>query len=355
MWMMLVMIMAPELVVSLALRQFMCAIWISKEFHISKTHGFFCTMGGFVTPDGHPIAKAQQLPMYISAIRLVEEADIRDRSKGDALSKGVAIMQALWFMTQCFARLSQHLPITELEVATLAFAIVSIFIRLLWLWKPLDVQRSIIVAASSSIVSDPPAAADTNLRSRMISALMSALTPQGGADKITWQVLGDYSNYNPSTSTSVPSFYSMDIKDSKLFGLVRVATIISVGAIFGSIHCAAWNALFPSTAEMWMWRVTSLFIMVYPFQLAVMVGGRTLVSIIRHTLHRLGQRSVAIFVAEPFIMTGLMPIMNFSISAGLPIYLFCRLILVVLSFTTLRALSPADFVDADWSKYIPHL
>ncbi|KAJ7037590.1 hypothetical protein C8F04DRAFT_952416, partial [Mycena alexandri] len=173
--MMLMMIMAPELVVSLALRQFICAIWISKEFRVSKTHGFFCTMGGFVTPDGHPIAKAQQLPMYISAIRLVEEADIRDRSKGDALSKGVAIVQALWFMTQCFARLSQHLPITELEVATLAFAIVSIFIRLLWLWKPLDVQRSIIVAASSSIVSDPPAAADTRLTSRMARLSVFAL------------------------------------------------------------------------------------------------------------------------------------------------------------------------------------
>ncbi|KAJ7037589.1 hypothetical protein C8F04DRAFT_402894 [Mycena alexandri] len=106
---------------------------------------------------------------------------------------------------------------------------------------------------------------------------------------------------------------------------------------------------------MWMWRVTSVFIMVYPFQLAVMVVGRTLVSVLRHMFHRLGQRSVAIFVAETFIVTGVMPFMNFSISTSLPTYIICRLILIVLSFTTLRALLPADFVDVDWSKYIPHL
>ncbi|KAJ6582391.1 hypothetical protein B0H19DRAFT_927867, partial [Mycena capillaripes] len=60
-----------------------------------------------------------------------------DKSKGDALSKGLALSQGFWFTTQCLARMHQHLALTELEVATVAFAIVSIFIWLRWWNKPL--------------------------------------------------------------------------------------------------------------------------------------------------------------------------------------------------------------------------
>ncbi|KAJ7897947.1 hypothetical protein B0H14DRAFT_2224884, partial [Mycena olivaceomarginata] len=62
-------------------------------------------------------------------------------SKGDALSKGMALFQGLWFTLQCLARVHQTLPVTELEAATLAFAVVNIFIWILWWNKPLDVQR----------------------------------------------------------------------------------------------------------------------------------------------------------------------------------------------------------------------
>ncbi|KAJ6494193.1 hypothetical protein C8R45DRAFT_824403, partial [Mycena sanguinolenta] len=54
--------------------------------------------------------------------------DIKDKSKGDALFKGVALLQGLRFILQCLARAHQHLAITQLEVATLAFAVVNIFI-----------------------------------------------------------------------------------------------------------------------------------------------------------------------------------------------------------------------------------
>ncbi|KAJ6481035.1 hypothetical protein C8R45DRAFT_797083, partial [Mycena sanguinolenta] len=56
--------------------------------------------------------------------------DIRDKSKGDALSKGVALLQGVWFILQCLARVHKRFDITQLEIATLAFAIVNIFIWL---------------------------------------------------------------------------------------------------------------------------------------------------------------------------------------------------------------------------------
>ncbi|KAJ7787244.1 hypothetical protein B0H14DRAFT_2399746 [Mycena olivaceomarginata] len=153
--MMLIAVVAPELMVGFAARQFFTARWYSKrewcshksELGVSNTHGFFISMGGFVSRNGHhPITTSKQLEdvaEYLADICAIEADDIKERSKGDALSKGVALIQGLWFTTQCLARVHQDLPVTELEVATLAFAIVNIPVWLLWWDKPLDVQRPI--------------------------------------------------------------------------------------------------------------------------------------------------------------------------------------------------------------------
>lgn len=72
----------------------------------------------------------------------ITEDDIRDRSKGDALSKGLVILQTSWFILQCIARWSQHLSVTELELVTLAFAALNGVMYYLWWNKPLDVRRA---------------------------------------------------------------------------------------------------------------------------------------------------------------------------------------------------------------------
>ncbi|KAJ7751660.1 hypothetical protein B0H16DRAFT_823481 [Mycena metata] len=317
--MMLVTIIAPEVVVGFAARQLVSARWISKEFNVSKTHGFFCNMGGFVSEEGHPVSRRKQLPAYISAIRKIKRADIEDKSKGDALSKGVAIAQGLWFVTQCFAHVSQHLPLTELEVATLAFAVLSVVIRLLWLHKPLDVQQPII-AARSEVEIDP-------LQGEDITPMNNSPSLSG---KIVDAIFGDYQEYSSLSSTSVPSFYSIEIGGENL---VNFAGVFCVGSIFGGIRCAAWNTVFPSMAEMWIWRTSSVFITAYPVLIFLAAFG------VRQT----PDTDIARAVLRSFMMVGSV------------VYILCRLSLIVLSFTTLRALPPRSFVDVNWSNYIPHL
>jgi hypothetical protein len=75
----------------------------------------------------------------------ISKAEIEDKSKGDTISKGVAILQTGWFVTQCIARGVQRLPITELELATVAFAALNFVIYLLWWEKPQSVQRGVRV------------------------------------------------------------------------------------------------------------------------------------------------------------------------------------------------------------------
>ena len=70
----------------------------------------------------------------------ITEREIQDRSKGDALSKGLVVIQTSWFILQCIARRIERLPITELELVTLAFAALNFITYTLWWNKPLDVQ-----------------------------------------------------------------------------------------------------------------------------------------------------------------------------------------------------------------------
>ncbi|KAF7333361.1 hypothetical protein MVEN_02351500 [Mycena venus] len=153
--MMLVAVIAPELMAGFAARQFLDARWFSKEYDVSLTHGFFFAMGGFVSQSSHhPIVTQYQLrrrPEYVAAIQGIRVEDIEDKNKGDSLSKGVILLQGLWFTIQCLARIQQHLPLTELEVATLAFQFVNIFIWLLWWRKPLDAQHPILLRPTNQL------------------------------------------------------------------------------------------------------------------------------------------------------------------------------------------------------------
>ncbi|KAJ7727059.1 hypothetical protein B0H16DRAFT_1697826 [Mycena metata] len=244
-----------------------------------------------------------------TAIKKIKKADIEDKSKGDTLSKGVAIAQGL-----C---------LTELEVATLAFAVLSVAIRLLWLHKPLDVQQPIVVA-KSEVKIDP-------LQEEDITPMNNGAGPL--LQNINDALFGSYRKYSPLSSTSVPSLYSIEISTEDNQQLVNFAGVYGVGSIFGGIHCAAWNALFPSMAEMWIWRISSVFIAAYPVLTFLTVAISAWAP----------DNNIAMSVLGSFFVVGLV------------VYPICRLFLIILSFTTLRSLPASAFVDINWSNYIPHL
>ena len=112
-------------------------------------------MGGFtlVNPEKGTAAQNEQKRTvltleYFKAHRDIEipkitAADIEDRSKGDALSKIIAILQTTWFILQCIARGQQRLALTELELVTLALASLNAVTFAIWWHKPLGVQEPV--------------------------------------------------------------------------------------------------------------------------------------------------------------------------------------------------------------------
>lgn len=75
----------------------------------------------------------------------ISEQEIEDRSKRDALSKGLAILQITWFITQLITRACQHLTITEVELTTAALAGMSSIVYLFWWSKPLNARCPIVI------------------------------------------------------------------------------------------------------------------------------------------------------------------------------------------------------------------
>ncbi|KAG1720385.1 hypothetical protein EDB19DRAFT_1836021 [Suillus lakei] len=201
---MIMMLIAPELIVTWASRQFFSAIAFKKQFNDALnaqraeahdrrpdvelstlrggfaescgsssayptefeeratdifvewtvTHAFFAWMGGFMLyVDGKPrgTLSPDELLRYIREGSvdmprpIIQKADIDDRSKGDILSKGVAILQLVWFVIQLAARRAQNLPITLLEIDTLAITALTFVAYSLWWMKPKNVGLPYII------------------------------------------------------------------------------------------------------------------------------------------------------------------------------------------------------------------
>ncbi|KAG7006666.1 hypothetical protein G7Y79_00013g034380 [Physcia stellaris] len=126
----------------------------------SMVHAFYAVMGGFVIDvgDGASFLPGQRRRMtltvngiefiarrYPQLLPGVQEEDIEDRSKADALAKLVVCVQAAWFMTQCIGRIASGLPITLLELNVFGHSVCALVIYLFWWSKPLDVRQPMLI------------------------------------------------------------------------------------------------------------------------------------------------------------------------------------------------------------------
>lgn len=75
----------------------------------------------------------------------ISREDISDKSKGDILSKGIALIQIGWFLLQLVARSHENLAITELELTTAALAALNFAMYICWWDKPQDVRCPVVI------------------------------------------------------------------------------------------------------------------------------------------------------------------------------------------------------------------
>ncbi len=127
---MLITLLAPEIVTGIALEQLINALRIRHRLqndHCSMTQAFYIVSGGIriqrkcqpakaVNPLQASWGREFELSRYLPA-----KEELQDKSKANGLVKGLTILQVGWFVVQTIARVHHRLPISELELGTIAF------------------------------------------------------------------------------------------------------------------------------------------------------------------------------------------------------------------------------------------
>lgn len=269
------------------------------------------------------------------------KAEILDKSKSDWIAKGFAILQTSWFILQCITRAVEHLPMAELELVTLAYAIVNMGIYAAWWYKPCKVDRPVRVFAEIPENEDERRKYEQELkflgntkRERLIVTAWCYIL--GDTDKSAY--LHDLRR--------TPTFYSGNPGDTRI--TIANGVTLTVGLIFGGIHCIAWSFHFPSQVERILWRSASAIIVGIPL-LLVIIGGP--VSLLwpkglplrnRNIFERILMRIAYVIIVAIPILVGVL-------------YVFARAMILVLVFAALRSLPPRAYEAVQWTNFIPHI
>ena len=370
-------LLVPEYVLAWSIRQFLRAREINKsEFELwgkfssiagilsklllergwSMTHGFFVIMGGFhlfehgsvetsnkdevvLHEDGvplHPLAahdlyrnvthQSIRADIDFTSFTVPTEEEIKDKGKSDWLAKSLVLLQTSWFVMQCIARAIKHLPITHLEIVTLAYAAMNFVIYIFWWNKPLNVNRPVRVFRKSG-----PSATQHQVISR---AAQHSRTWE-----LTWWEIGDVldnialfiaggqdNGVDLSREDRVPRFWANSDGEEGIADLI----VLVVGVCFGAIHCIAWGFSFPTHAELLMWRVSCVAITAVPIYIPLVLP-------------------LGIWLANMDTFLLFIPL-----SGGI-LYIIARAVTLVLAFASLRDLPPGAYETVHWTTFIPHV
>ena len=192
--------------------------------------------------------------------------EIEDKGKSDWLAKSLVLLQTSYFMMQCIARAIEYLPITHLEIVTLAYAAMNFVIYIFWWNKPLNVNRPVRVFRKSEL-------------SATQHQVISRATQHSGARGLTWEEIsecletiaifiagGGDTRVDLSCEDQVPRFWANSSSDDAQSADVRV---LRVGVCFGAIHCISWGFSFPTHTELLMWRVLRVAITAIPIYIVL--------------------------------------------------------------------------------------
>jgi hypothetical protein len=228
----------------------------------------------------------------LKSLELPSKVELMDKSKGDWISKSITSIQVIWFLSQLVGRTVQRLPVTTLELFTCAIIMCTVATYIAWWYKPLDVQRPIVLDSEVSA---------TFFTEHRIQHLETYLSLRDSHRGTQW-----------------------------MGGLPKITCCLLISSAFAGCHLIGWNFTFPTWSEQLLWRAASVLCGVIPVFIVVASiwdpNGKGLVSLQYYVL---GLSACA--------------------------YTLIRTYLLVEAFIGLRSV-PADVYRAvNWAAYIPHI
>ena len=255
----------------------------------------------------------------------LSEKTICDKSNADGAAKLLALCQVVWFVAQSILRWTHSLPLSQLEAMTLSYIPLFAVAYFFWWVKPKDVMTPSVV--------DLP-----DMHPRQLTTFLSmavsesfgvleqicSLTPRvfekeaqqkAERDAEEQQSL-EKSNQTTSsecmyreTSRERSSVKSKEVMNSsaretvlgywdpELYHSKILWSIICFFAIsFPALHLISWDTVFPTVAELWLWRaaaLVSIFSMLIFIQFEKVVlrwgGLLTMISLVSPALYLLSR------------------------------------------------------------------
>ncbi|KDR70783.1 hypothetical protein GALMADRAFT_144278 [Galerina marginata CBS 339.88] len=419
-------VIAPEMIIFWAMRQWQGArdlVQIYGEHGWTMAHGHFLQMGGFMLADGDEdisVILTDEFYDLLSnghiAFPDISEKEIQDRSKGNGLSKGLAILQTSWFAAQCISRKIQGLAITEIELVTVAFALLNGIMYFLWWHKPVDVECCVRIyrlrgskprpkriqprrpprgrdlpIQSITIVESPRQSMDLGsdgLKLLEDAAARSNSGPTFDGQMLPFECISNAQFFLPATTRkNTQTFRLRDVGQAFTFifqrlkamrgididnsgeplrtpmffasGAINTSNVIAydiavsvLSTLFGLIHCLAWFFVFPSRLERFLWRSSAIVISCVPLIFLIRQGIVYLVRLLLDNSSPAANRQSNL----PFILLSkFMVVLWWIFVAVIPLYVVARIALLIEAFIALRDLPVGAYSAISWTQYLPHI
>jgi hypothetical protein len=264
------------------------------------THSYFANMGGIRCrlPDSggcSSVLTAQSIGVArypyaaINNLSLSEE-EINDRAKADMFVKAITITQIAWLVLSVITRKARDLPTSQLEIVTLAFAVLAIGTYSACFYKPKDVQTTVTIDVAPGSLGDiraqPRRQSGRRLWRPFEAMDKMTVTRRREIDEEEEEDLESLDNErehherehheteyddpelgyesfstvifsaNTEGMTDANRVPNDNFRDEDLIPLTLFLALVSL--VFGGLHCLAWNFEFVSTPEKWIWRVASI-------------------------------------------------------------------------------------------------
>jgi len=355
-------ILAPDLVTLNSAAQWRRAtdsvLEMQKLGHNSWTleHAFFADSGGFWLESSDypafPVTAASVYYLvkenYIPCPSITKE-QIWDKSKADRFAKGFALLQSFWMVMQSIARTTEGLPISPLELFTLAFVVSTLMSYFFWFHKPQNVAVATTLRLNSSASS--------------IATVLREAGPQAAHPFADTPL--DFIEKPLQVWKRRPMLQRFDLKQRPLQRLPNdtitptiisdmrwweVTLVVGPSIIHSAIHILGWNFVFPTRIEQYLWRAAALTLA--SGMPTFLVGEKVL-----RAMGFQGQKSLVwIWVMPELKQKGL----KYQIIDVWGVVITCcmvmaRLCLIGETLASLRALPKDVYRTIHWTGVFPHV
>ena len=334
----------------------------------SSVHAFYATMEGFVfeeSDDGNILTVEESherstnphstvislriktlayiLKYFPHILTDISEDSILDHAQSSALSKVVLIAQVISFCVNCASRILLGLPLSLLEISTVAHAFCTLLTYFVWWSKPLNIAAPTVLRGKEArevyalFACENEEYYEALAMARTMAVGNSSTRPAGKRQKIIMAANAlQHLLPNPEKPPG-RGFYSAHVVLPGSWGVhshndgtyENISMAISC-LVYGLIHLLALNVHFPTPLERLLWLVS-----------LVVVACSGLVVVL---LEWFGRMYIPILGITSYIAKLLVPLAYICTSG----------FLLGESFRQLFFLGPAVYQLPSWPNYWPH-